>query len=143
VLRELRQFGLLDLLRRRLRLAAVDWAQPNAVLAAELGVGESRVSQLRRGAGAPRSRGGAGRRATWPTGVDWALHDREIGARVGRSRQAVNLMRQRLKAPLAAPLVKSYDWSGVDWRERVSEIARRLGCEPSSVRYQQRKRGMR
>jgi len=146
LLRELEQFGLLDLLRWRLRLLAVDWSQPNYILAPQLGVSTSRISQLRQLAGAAPLRPGRGPGSvTWPKTVDWTKHDREIAEQVGRTRQAVNLMRKRLKAPLAAPHKggKRYDWSGIDWSLPASEIARGLGCTRSSVYSQQQKRGMR
>lgn len=113
----------------------VDWTQPNAALAKELGVPEWHVPGLRRAFGPSWGRG----RPRKLIGVDLTRPTKEIAAEAGCVPNTVYRVRRLsgIKAPRAKSIYipKSlYDWSSVDWSQQDSHIARDLGCSRERVR---------
>jgi iron only hydrogenase large subunit-like protein/DNA-binding CsgD family transcriptional regulator/transcriptional regulator with XRE-family HTH domain len=111
-----------------------DWAQPDKILARQLGVTQDTVARQRRrrGVGAPKDR---------YADVDWAQTNADIARRLGVAPATVWYQRVKRKIKSAGRCGK-VDYALADWSLPNKIIAQQLGVAHDTIARQRRKRGM-
>lgn len=131
--------------------SAVDWTQPNSVIAKTLGVRNSNVANARR-THAPETIGifqrGFPSRVDW-SAVDWSRPTSALAAELGVPKSHVSFARRkyapetvgRIRGPysLTGGLARER-WNTVDWSQSDIAIAAAFGVSRQAVNHQRQKR---